>query len=108
MTRFQSRDTELDRTRLVVLRSSALWWRTLLDIRVVTILWHVVSVVRKEILGTSERRVLEAYLKGERLKGYNTLLWRIRTIGLKAIIEGCERDLNLLRKLLSSEAAKKN
>jgi hypothetical protein len=56
-------------------------------------------VVRKEILGTSERRVLEAYLKGERLKGYNTLLWRIRTIGLKAIIEGCERDLTLLRRL---------
>jgi hypothetical protein len=70
-----------------------------LNIRVVTILWHVANMVRKEILGTSERRVLEAYLKGERLKGYNTLLWRIRTIGLKAIIEGCERDLVLLRRL---------
>jgi hypothetical protein len=47
---------------------------------------------------------LEAYLKGERLKGYNTLLWRIRTIGLRAIIEGCERDLALLRKLLKLES----
>jgi hypothetical protein len=56
-------------------------------------------MVRKEILGTAERKILEAYLKGERLKGYNTLLWRIRTIGLKAIIDGCERDLGLLRKL---------
>jgi len=60
-------------------------------------------MVRKEILGESERRVLEAYLKGERLKSYNTLLWRIRTIGLKAIIDGCERDLVLLRKLLQLE-----
>lgn len=50
---------------------------------------------RKEMLGSGERKVLEAYLKGERLKGYNTLLWRIRTIGLKAIIEGCERDISL-------------
>jgi len=56
-------------------------------------------MVRKEILGESERRVLEAYLKGERLKTYNTLLWRIRTIGLKTIIEGCEYDLGLLRRL---------
>ena len=56
-------------------------------------------MVRKEILGESERKVLEAYLKGERLKTYNTLLWRIRTIGLKAIIEGCEYDLTLLRRL---------
>jgi hypothetical protein len=56
-------------------------------------------MVRKEILGASERRVLEAYLKGERLKGYNTLLWRIRQIGLKAIIEGCEKDLALLKRL---------
>ena len=60
-------------------------------------------MVRKEILGSSERRVLEAYLKGERLKTYNTLLWRIRTIGLRRIIEGCERDLSLLRKLLAKE-----
>ena len=58
-------------------------------------------MVRKEILGESERKVLEAYLKGERLKTYNTLLWRIRTIGLKTIIDGCERDLTLLRKFLT-------
>jgi hypothetical protein len=50
-------------------------------------------------LGDSERKVLEAYLKGERLKGYTVLLTRIRQIGLKAIIEGSERDLKLLRKL---------
>jgi len=56
-------------------------------------------MVRKEILGTSERRILEAYLKGERLKDYTVLLHRIRKIGLKAIIEGCERDLALLRNL---------
>jgi len=62
-------------------------------------------MVRKEILGQSERRVLEAYLKGERLKGYNTLLWRIRRIGLKAIIEGCERDLVLLRHLGKLESS---
>jgi hypothetical protein len=63
----------------------------------------VISTVRKEILGQTERKVLEAYLKGERLKGYNTLLWRIRTIGLKAIIEGCEKDLALLKKLMQRE-----
>ena len=63
-------------------------------------------MVRKEILGESERKVLEAYLKGERLKTYNTLLWRIRTIGLKAIIDGCERDLTLLRKLFQMESKK--
>jgi hypothetical protein len=56
-------------------------------------------MVRKEILGETERRLIEAYLKGERLTGYNTVLWRIRRIGLKAIIEGCERDLVLLRRL---------
>jgi hypothetical protein len=60
-------------------------------------------MVRKEILGETERGILEAYLKGERLKGYNTVLWRIRRIGLKAIIEGCERDLVLLRKLIKIE-----
>jgi hypothetical protein len=63
-------------------------------------------MVRKEILGGSERKILEAYLKGERMKGYNTLLWRIRTIGLRAIIDGCERDLNLLRHLLQKEQMK--
>ena len=56
-------------------------------------------MVRKEILGDTERTLIEAYLKGERLKGYNTVLWRIRQIGLKAIIEGCEHDLTLLRRL---------
>jgi len=56
-------------------------------------------MVRKEILGTSERRILEAYLKGERLKDYTVLLHRIRKIGLKAIIDGCKYDLDLLVKL---------
>jgi len=60
-------------------------------------------MVRKEILGTSERRILEAYLKGERLKDYTVLLHRIRKIGLKAIIEGCESDLSLLKKLAKME-----
>jgi hypothetical protein len=60
-------------------------------------------MVRKEILGKSERKVLEAYLEGTRLKGYNILLWRIRKMGLKAIIEGCEHDLSLLRQLLKEE-----
>jgi len=63
-------------------------------------------MVRKEILGKSERRLLEAYLKGERLKGYNTLLWRIRKIGLRAIIEGCEHDLELLRCLGAKEKSR--
>lgn len=63
-------------------------------------------MVRKEILGTSERRILEAYLKGERLKNYTVLLHRIRKIGLKAIIEGCERDLVLLKKLIRMEAGR--
>jgi len=63
-------------------------------------------MVRKEILGTSERRILEAYLKGERLKNYTVLLHRIRKIGLKAIIEGCERDLVLLKRLIRIEAGR--
>ena len=62
-------------------------------------------MVRKEILGTAERRILEAYLKGERLKDYTVLLHRIRKIGLKAIIEGCERDLVLLKRLIRIEAS---
>jgi hypothetical protein len=62
-------------------------------------------MVRKEILGNSERRIIEAYVKGERLKGYTAVLFRIRKIGLKAIIEGCERDLALLKKLLVKESA---
>jgi hypothetical protein len=56
-------------------------------------------MVRNAILGESERKVLEAYLKGERLKGYTVLLTRIRKMGLKAILEGSERDIRLLRKL---------
>ena len=60
-------------------------------------------MVRKEILGTSERRILEAYLKGKRLNDYTVLLHRIRKIGLKAIIQGCEYDLKLLRKLARKE-----
>ena len=60
-------------------------------------------MVRKEILGDTERRVVEAYLKGQRLKGYNTILWRIRTLGLKAIIEGCERDFEILKRLVKLE-----
>jgi len=63
-------------------------------------------MVRKEILGKAERKVLEAYLKGERLKGYTTLLTRIRHMGLKAIIDGCERDINLLKKLAQKEGAR--
>jgi hypothetical protein len=61
-------------------------------------------MVRKEILGTAERNIVEAYIKGERLKGYTAVLFRIRQIGLKAIIDGCERDLALLRKLLRVES----
>lgn len=61
-------------------------------------------MVRKEILGTTERRIVEAYVKGERLKGYTAVLFRIRKIGLTAIIEGCEHDLRLLRALLKKEA----
>jgi hypothetical protein len=60
-------------------------------------------MVRREILGTSERKIIEAYLKGERLKGYTAVLFRIRQIGLKAIIEGCESDLVLLKRLLKIE-----
>ena len=60
-------------------------------------------LVRKGILGDSERKALEAYLKGERLKGYNILLWRIRKLGLKMIIEAGERDLALLKKLTDLE-----
>jgi hypothetical protein len=60
-------------------------------------------MVRKEILGTTERKIVEAYVRGERLKGYTAVLFRIRKIGLKAIIEGCERDLALLRRLVQLE-----
>jgi hypothetical protein len=61
-------------------------------------------MVRKEILGTSERKIIEAYVRGERLKGYTAVLFRVRQIGLKAIIEGCERDLALLKQLFKVEA----
>jgi hypothetical protein len=60
-------------------------------------------MVRKEILGKTERKIVEAYLNGERLKGYQTVLWRIRALGLKAIIEGCKRDLVLLERLARAE-----
>ena len=60
-------------------------------------------MVRKEILGKSERKVIEAYLEGKRLKTYNVILARIRHMGLRAIIEGCEKDLILLRRLLKLE-----
>jgi hypothetical protein len=60
-------------------------------------------MVRKQILGTAERKIIEAYLKGERMTGYTAVLFRIRSIGLKAIIEGCEHDLALLRKLMEKE-----
>jgi hypothetical protein len=62
-------------------------------------------MVRKEILGASERKIIEAYVKGERLKGYTAVLFRIRQIGLRAIIEGCKRDLTLLEKLMQKETS---
>jgi hypothetical protein len=62
------------------------------------------KMVRKEILGASERKIVEAYLNGKRVKGYTAVLFRIRKIGLKAIIEGCEQDLSLLKRLLQIEA----
>jgi len=61
------------------------------------------SVVRKQILGDWERKIIIGYLKGERLKGYTALLFHIRKMGLKAIIEGCEGDLKILRQLASKE-----
>ncbi len=60
-------------------------------------------MVRKKILGDGERKVLEAYLRGERLKTYDVLLKRIRNIGLTEMIEACENDLVLLKKLLKYE-----
>jgi len=62
-------------------------------------------MVRKEILGTTERKIVEAYVKGERLKGYTAVLFRIRKIGLKAIIDGCKRDLALLERLMQKEVS---
>jgi hypothetical protein len=60
-------------------------------------------MVRKQILGDWERRILVSYLKGERLKGYTALLSDIRKMGLTAIIEGCENDLKILRQLATKE-----
>jgi hypothetical protein len=60
-------------------------------------------MVRKGILGATERKIVEAYVRGERLTGYTAVLFRIRKLGLKAIIEGCEKDLLLLRRLLKIE-----
>jgi hypothetical protein len=62
-------------------------------------------MVRKEILGASERKIIEAYVRGERLKGYTAVLFRIRQIGLRAIIDGCKRDLNLLERLMQKETS---
>jgi hypothetical protein len=61
-------------------------------------------MVRKQILGDWERKILEAYVKGERLKGYTALLSDIRKMGLNAIIQGCEKDLMLLRRLARIES----
>jgi hypothetical protein len=63
-------------------------------------------MVRTQILGDWERKILEAYLKGERLKGYTALLSHIRKMGLKKIIEGCEKDLVILRRLARLESAR--
>ena len=63
-------------------------------------------MVRKQILGDWERKILDAYVKGERPKGYSALISDIRKMGLRAIIEGCEHDLTLLKKLLQVESAK--
>ena len=63
-------------------------------------------MVRKEILGATERKIVEAYLNGERLKGYQTVLWRIREIGIKAIVDGCEYDLGILRRLMKHDEKK--
>ena len=60
-------------------------------------------MVRTQILGDWERKIVVAYLKGERLKGYTALLSHIRKMGLKAIIEGCESDLRILRQLALKE-----
>src|SRR5208282_3545361 len=51
---------------------------------------------------------LEAYLEGQRLNTYNVILARIRNMGLRAIIEGCERDLGILRKLERKETAERH
>lgn len=60
-------------------------------------------MVRTQILGDWERRILEAYLRGERLKGYTALLSHIRKMGLDAIIAGCQHDLVILKRLAQKE-----
>jgi hypothetical protein len=69
----------------------------------VILLYGFSPLVRKQILGDWERKIIEGYLKGERIKGYTALLSDIRKMGLKAIIQGCRRDLNLLEALLQKE-----
>jgi hypothetical protein len=64
-------------------------------------------MVRTQILGDWERKILVAYLKGERLKGYTALLFHIRKMGLTAIIKGCEVDLGILKELAVKEKEKK-
>jgi len=65
-------------------------------------------MVRTQILGDWERKILVAYHKGERLKGYTALLFHIRKMGLKSIIDGCEKDLGILRQLASKEKEAKS
>jgi hypothetical protein len=64
-------------------------------------------MVRAQILGDWERKIIDAYVKNERLQGYSGLLSDIRKMGLQHIIEGCEHDLELLKKLLRLENQKK-
>ena len=65
-------------------------------------------MVRAQILGDWERKILVAYLKDERLKGYTALLFHIRKMGLKAIIDGCESDLRILKQLAIKEREKQD
>jgi hypothetical protein len=73
---------------------------------VAVILLYGDRLVRAQIFGDWERKIIEAYVKGERLKGYTALLSDIRKMGLRNIIDGCERDLGLLRKLAQKEQAR--
>jgi hypothetical protein len=68
-----------------------------------TVILHVGMVVRKQILGDGARSILASYLKSERLKGYTALLSHFRKMGLRAIIEGCEVDLRILKLLAAKE-----
>ena len=76
------------------------------DIGLAVILMHGERMVRKQILGDWERRILVSYLKGERLKGYTALLSHIRKMGLTAILKGCESDLEVLKELAAKEQEK--